>query len=218
MQLNKKSISVVEIAAKDEKAARPTRHVRFTKDFTEAYDGMRLVRVSTPPLLDGLDANDSGTVTECLLSRDAVIEVKGEKNVLVDADGGDYVILYPALNREDAPYTVRAPLALDLKWPDTDSILPDEPPAYRVLVNPHLLLGLCKIACQFGDMMVMELRGERGAVYLETTDNQQTMRALIAPIQPEEPPPVSPQGGQAGKAYSIRKGRGPDRKSKAAGE
>jgi hypothetical protein len=204
MQLNKKSVSVVGIASKD-KARSLLTHVRITPEFTEATDGFRLVRVTNPPLLDGLDAGDGiGPFTECLVSGNAVKEVKGEKDVLADYDG-NHVVFYPGLNREDVPYTVRAQVAEDLKWPETELLFPSDQPAYRVFVNPYMLLGICKIAAQFGDMMVMEFRGERGSIYLETTDNEQTMKALIQPIKP--PDSSSSEDAAPKKVYPMKKGR-----------
>jgi hypothetical protein len=213
MRLNKKSISVVDIAHKEEKSPTVLSMVRFTKEFAEATDGFRLVRVTNPPLLDGIENDGPEGFEACLISRDAVKKLKGIKEVLIDRDGEHFVIVYPGLNRQEAPYTVRPPVTGPETWPVHEGIFPQGPAEYRVLFNPYLLMGLCKIAAQFGDTAVMELRGERGPIYIESTDNEQSMRGLLQPIRPKEEPQLTGNTNKKGKAYTIRK----DRKSQSTG-
>ncbi len=205
MRLNKNNLLVARIAsqAKDPSALSA---VHMTNLFTEASDGINLVRVFAPSQQDLASEHEASRPVDCLIAAEILKKTPDADMIVVKQDEKSCTF-------EFGRTSLISP-RIDLKYPDTDWVFAEvigHVPEYEITLSPRALIAVCRIAAALGDQVTLTFRGKTSAIHLEAGDDTQRMEALLSPMRSSKEPgwaglpmPTSEPPGSTGAGGSTK--------------
>lgn len=181
MRLNDVNLLVTKIASRKKDASPALKSVHLTSQFTECTDGIRLARISVPAQQD-LEAEGTINATlDCMIAAEALNTVPGVEIITLSEDDGHVTF-------DTGLVTVRGKKEEGV-FPDIGRLLAaleGTTPEYTVIINPKLLVGLCRMAQAFGPDMTMIFRGAGQPIQIDAGSEAQSLCALLMPKHLEQ--------------------------------
>ena len=206
MNINKNNLLVTKVASKDD-SREALKCIRFTKEYTEATDGHRLVRITYPEqikqddLPENIKTGDAQEIKEFIIPATSTKDIKFYKgpvdfmdqafvNVESTNANGSANFISTDLENTSSPEIKK----VESQWPATDKVWPEGTPIFEVAVNAQYLEDLCNIAKSLdkdkrsNHPVIMRFFGPNLGITLEAKDFGvgQTMTALLMPVRMPE--------------------------------